>query len=85
MVIKRAFGILKGRWRILLKTIDMPLHHLPNIVIAIFCLHKLCIIHGDAFDMDWAREAKMEMQTKENGKLGIFQKKKDMFHMHATP
>jgi hypothetical protein len=24
----------------------------------------LCVIHGDAFDMDWAREAKMEMQTK---------------------
>ncbi len=42
----------------------MPLHHLPSIVIAIFCLHNLCIIHGDAFDMDWAREAKMEMQRK---------------------
>jgi hypothetical protein len=64
MVIERAFGILKGRWRILLKRIDMPLHHLPSIVIAIFCLHNLCIIHGDAFDMDWAREAKMEMQRK---------------------
>jgi hypothetical protein len=58
MAIERTFGILKGRWRILLKKIDMPFHHLPNIVIATLCLHNLCIIHGDAFDMDWAREAK---------------------------
>ncbi len=76
MVVERAFGILKGRLKILLKRIDMPFHPLP--VITALCLHNLCIIHGDAFNMDWAREVKMEMQTKENSKLGIL-KKKDMF------
>jgi len=54
--------------------------HLPNIVITTLCLHNLCIIHGDAFDMDWARKAKMEMQTNFFGELWIFQKK-DMFHI----
>ncbi len=54
MAVERAFGILKGRWRISLKRIDMPLHHLLDIVITTFCLHNLCIIHGDAFYMDWA-------------------------------
>jgi hypothetical protein len=75
MVVERAFGILKGRWRILLKRIDMPFHPLLDIIIVALCLYNLCTIHGDAFNMDWAREVKMEMQTKENGKLGIFQKK----------
>jgi hypothetical protein len=42
----------------------MPLHHLLDIVIITLCLHvhNLCIIHGDAFNMDWARKAQMEMQ-----------------------
>jgi hypothetical protein len=80
MAIERTFGILKGRWRILLKKINMPLCHLLNIVIAILYLHNSCIIHGDAFNMDWEREVKMEMQTKANGKLGDFQNK-NMFHI----
>jgi hypothetical protein len=64
MVIERVVGMLKGRWRILQKKIDMPLRHLPDIVIITFCLHvhNLCIIHGDAFDMDWPRKAQMEMK-----------------------
>jgi hypothetical protein len=64
MAIKRIVGMLKGRWRILLKRIDMPFHHLLDIVIITLCLHvhNLCIIHGDAFNMDWARKAQMEMQ-----------------------
>ncbi len=64
MAIERVVGMLKGRWRILLKSIDMPLRHLQDIVIIILCLHvhNLCIIHGDAFNMDWARKVQMEMQ-----------------------
>ena len=30
MAVERAFGILKGRWKIMLKRIDMPLRHVPN-------------------------------------------------------
>jgi hypothetical protein len=58
----------------------MPLHHLPNIVVAILCLHNLCIIHHHAFNIDWAKEVEMEMQTKVNGKFGDFQKKNHAPH-----
>jgi len=33
MVIERVFGMLKGRWRILLKRVDTPLRHVPNLII----------------------------------------------------
>lgn len=73
---KKPFGILKSRWQILLKRINMPFHDLSNIV----TVNNLCIIHGDVFDMDWAKEAKMEMQTYANGKFRDFQNNK-MFHI----
>ena len=57
MVVERAFGCLKGRWRILLKRIDVPLENLPDLVTTCICLHNLCIIHGDGFNMQWARKA----------------------------
>jgi hypothetical protein len=64
MVIERVVGMLKSRWRIILKMINMAFHHLLYIVIITSCLHvdNLCIIHGDAFDMDWARKVQVEMQ-----------------------
>ncbi len=80
MTIEITFGILKGRWKILLKRIDMPLYHLLDIVIITFCLHNLCIIHNDAFNMDWERKAKMEMKIEANGKLNDFQNK-NIFHI----
>ena len=38
MAVERAFGILKGRWCILLKRIDMPLQNVPDIVTASLCV-----------------------------------------------
>lgn len=53
MAIESAFGLLKGRSRILLiKKIDLPFHHLLDIVIIYFSSHNLIIIHRNAFDMD---------------------------------
>jgi len=52
MAVERAFGILKGRWRILLEKIDMPLRNIPDIVIACLYLYNLYIIHGEEFDFD---------------------------------
>ena len=70
MAVERAFGILKDRWRILLKRIDMPLQNVPDIVTASLCLHNLCILENDDFDMDWARSAKEELQREANMALG---------------
>jgi hypothetical protein len=52
MAVERAFGILKDRWHILLKRNDMPLQNLSNIVSACLCLHNLCILEANEFDMD---------------------------------
>ena len=70
MAVERAFGILKGGWRILLKRIDMPFQNVPDIVTASLCLLNLCILENDDFDMDWARSAEEELQREENMALG---------------
>jgi len=62
MVVERAFDILKERWKILLKRIDMPLWNIPDIVTACLCLHNLCITHGEEFDFDWAKAAEEDMK-----------------------
>ena len=46
----------------LLKRINMPLRTIPNIVTACLCLHNLCIIHGDEFDLNWAKCAEEDMK-----------------------
>jgi hypothetical protein len=62
MAVERAFGMLKRRWRMLLKRIDMPLRTIPDIVTTCLCLHNLCIIHGDEFDLNWAKSAEEDMK-----------------------
>jgi hypothetical protein len=56
MVVKKAFEILKGRWKILLKRLDMSLWTILDMVMTCICFHNLCTIHGNNFDMEWAQE-----------------------------
>jgi hypothetical protein len=81
MAVERAFGILKGQWRIPLKRIDMLLKHVPYLVIAYICLHNLCIIHGDNFDMKWAVEAQKLLEAERNDH---FEQLKSMDIFHST-
>jgi hypothetical protein len=55
----RAFGFLKGRWRIIQKT-DVPLRSVADIVSTCIVLHNLCIITKDKFDSIWIEEAEAE-------------------------
>jgi hypothetical protein len=55
MAVERAFGMLKGKWRIQLKNIDMSLHSISDMITACLCLHNLCIIHADEFEINWAK------------------------------
>ena len=64
MAVERAFGMLKGRWRILFKKIDMPLRSILDMVIVCLCLHNLCLIYADGFDMNWARKVEENIFTK---------------------
>ena len=70
MAVERAFGILKGRWWILLKRIDMPLWNVLDIVTATLCLHNLCIIQKDEFNMEWVINAEKDLQEEANRSLG---------------
>jgi hypothetical protein len=60
MLVERAFGMLKRRFKILLKKVDIPLFHMSNLVTTCIHLHNMCIVDLDGFDMDWALEAQKE-------------------------
>jgi len=52
MSVERTFGMLKGRFRILLKIIDIPLCHMLNLVATCICLHNMYIANSNGFHMD---------------------------------
>lgn len=63
MCIERAFGMLKGRWRILLKRVDVNLKNVPDLVNMCLLLHNICIIFGDTFwKNEWLEEATSEVR-----------------------
>ena len=57
MVTENAFGRLKGRWRCLLKKLEVYINNAPVVVAACCILHNICEIHGDEFDHRWLEEA----------------------------
>ena len=40
--IECAIGRPKSRWRILLRPMDIPIQHLPNVIFSCFVLHNFC-------------------------------------------
>ena len=55
VTIKRAFGVLKGRWRCQLKRLDNNLENIPDIILACCVLHNITQLKGDIdcyFDYD---------------------------------
>lgn len=64
MCVERAFGILKGRWRIIMKRTDVPLRMVPDLVCTCIVLHNLCIAMKDSFDRNWIDEAEVELAEK---------------------
>ena len=58
MCVERAFGMLKSKWRIFLKRIDVHLKNVPDLVTTCLVLHNMCIVFGDTFwKHEWLREA----------------------------
>ena len=51
-VVERAFGMLKSRWRIILKTIEQKTTALKKTVIAACVLLNICIERGDLHNAD---------------------------------
>jgi hypothetical protein len=65
MCIERAFGMLKGRWEILLRMIDMYLkNNVHELVSTCLVLYNICIILGDKFwKTKWLQEALDEVHN----------------------
>ena len=51
-----AFGLLKGRWRLLLKKIEQRHDSVARRVTAARIFHNFCIMQGDVFDDDESRQ-----------------------------
>ena len=53
VIVEHTYGRLKGRWRCLLKRLDVSTASVPGLVGACCVLHNLCEMHGDSFDQEW--------------------------------
>lgn len=49
MCIEKTFGMLKVRWRILLKRVNVHLKNVHDLVSTCLVLHNMCIIFGNNF------------------------------------
>jgi len=61
MCVERAFGILKGRWRMIMKRSEIPLKNMPDIVATCIVLHNLCIVNNEGIEEDWIVEAESKL------------------------
>ena len=52
VVVERAYGKLKIRWRCILKELEDDTQRVADITLACCILHNFCIIMGDEFDED---------------------------------
>ena len=64
-----AFGILKGRWRILQKRLDSDIAFTNQIIIACCVLHNFCIEAGDYGMMTMMKMAMMTIFLSKMGML----------------
>ena len=49
VTVEQAFGLLKARWRCLLKRLDNEIENISNIIIACCVLHNICAMRGDSY------------------------------------
>jgi hypothetical protein len=57
MPVECAFGILKLRWSILLKRLDVDTKFAPNLIACCLVLHNICQVHKDEINNEWYDEA----------------------------
>lgn len=50
VTVERAFGVLKGRWRILLKRMGNRFINVPEVILTCCILHNFCQEAGEEFD-----------------------------------
>jgi hypothetical protein len=78
---ENTFGMLKGRLKILLKRVDIPLCHMPNLVMICICLHNMCIINSNGFDMHWALQVQ-RLEVTNKSKYNIWELERSWMKTH---
>ena len=58
VVTENAYGMLKGRWRILYKKTECRMYNLKYIIMASIMLHNLCISRNDPCEPRWRLEVR---------------------------
>lgn len=53
VVVEHAYGRLKGRWRCLLKRLDVSVSDVSELILACCVLHNICESHGERFNEEW--------------------------------
>ena len=53
VVVEHGYGRLKGRWRCLLKRLDVDVSDVPEVVTTCCVLHNICEVHGEEFSEEW--------------------------------
>ena len=61
MCVERAFGVLKGRWKIIMRRVDISLGYMTDVVSTCIVIHNMCTIGKDTFDIEWIEEVEREL------------------------
>jgi hypothetical protein len=69
MQVEGTFGMLKGRFRILLKRVDIPWRGMLDLVMICICLH-MCIVNLDGFYVDSALKVQKNAEIETNTRFG---------------
>ena len=64
MCVEMTFGILKGRWRVIIKRYKVPLRNIPNIVATCAVLHNLCMMNKKGIEEDWIVETENKLSRR---------------------
>ena len=63
MTIENSFGRLKGRWRCLLKRLDVEITFACTVITVCVILHNICEIHHERYIYDWNEQNDEEVDN----------------------
>lgn len=64
MWVEMAFGILKGKWRLIIKSSDVDLNNMLDIVATYIVLYKLYIVNNEGIENEWIVEEANKLAKK---------------------